>query len=75
MKLTGLAGLVRPRGHHRAAAAPDMTPLAAAIAAGDAEPGAMAWCPEETRRTYHALHADGTRTCWTCRTTTPGDQQ
>lgn len=74
MKLTGLTGLVRPRGHHRAAPAPDMTVLAAAIATGDAEPGAMALCPAEQVDRYHALHADGTRTCWTCRCTTQGDQ-
>ncbi|MFD5031668.1 hypothetical protein ACFWM0_14820 [Streptomyces sp. NPDC058405] len=68
-------GLIRPTGHHRAAPAQDMSPLADAIAAGDAEPGAMAWCPEEERTTYHALHADGSRRCWTCNAETPaGDQ-
>lgn len=65
MKLTNL---VRPRGQHRST--PDMTVLEAAIATGDAEPGAMAWCPECARSTYHALHTDRSRTCWTCRTET-----
>ncbi|MCQ6250868.1 hypothetical protein [Streptomyces malaysiensis] len=40
----------------------------------DAEPGAFRWCPEEMRTTYHAEHADGSHTCWTCHTTTAGDQ-
>ncbi|MFD8866060.1 hypothetical protein ACFV1F_17075 [Streptomyces sp. NPDC059590] len=37
----------------------------------DAEPGAFRWCPKELRTTYHAEHADGSRTCWTCRCVTP----
>ena len=36
----------------------------------DAEPGAFRWCPDELRTTYHAMHADGSRTCWTCRAET-----
>lgn len=30
-----------------------------------------AWCPAEERETLHAFPGDGTRTCWTCRWTTP----
>jgi hypothetical protein len=30
----------------------------------------LAYCPAEHRDTLHAF-ADGTRTCWTCRTETP----
>ncbi|MFF1958012.1 hypothetical protein ACFVWX_13600 [Streptomyces sp. NPDC058220] len=70
MKKPTLRGLLKPTGHHRAVPAPDMSPLANAIATGDAEPGAMAWCPEEERTTYHALHADGSRRCWVCNTET-----
>jgi hypothetical protein len=36
----------------------------------DAEPGEFAPCPAEERETYHAVHADGSRTCWTCKSWT-----
>lgn len=31
---------------------------------------AFRYCPEELRQTYHAVHADGSRRCWTCGTET-----
>ncbi|MFD7016050.1 hypothetical protein [Streptomyces sp. NPDC059928] len=59
--------LFRGRGRHRAtASAPDLAPLAALIEAGEADSNDSAWCAEEARTTYHAIHADGSRTCWTC---------
>lgn len=36
----------------------------------DAELCEMAHCPAEDRTRYHAIHADDTRTCWTCATIT-----
>ncbi|MEV4335721.1 hypothetical protein [Streptomyces sp. NPDC049590] len=30
----------------------------------------LGYCPAEGRTTLHAFHADGSRTCWTCRTIT-----
>ncbi|WP_037649798.1 hypothetical protein [Streptomyces flavidovirens] len=62
---------LRPTGQRRATPVPNMAPLAALLAAGELDSNDTAWCPEETRTTYHALHADGSRTCWTCRTDTP----
>ncbi|MDJ0460640.1 hypothetical protein [Streptomyces sp. H27-C3] len=62
----------KPHGRHRATpAVPDMGPLADLIAAGAVDANGYAWCPEEARSMYHALHADGSRTCWTCRCDTP----
>jgi hypothetical protein len=31
----------------------------------------MAYCPAEQTNRLHAFNGDGTRTCWTCRRTTP----
>ncbi|MFE5681688.1 hypothetical protein [Streptomyces sp. NPDC056512] len=44
------------------------------LADGDIEANECAPCPTCTRTTFHALHTDGSRTCWTCNTTTAGDQ-
>lgn len=56
-----------PSGRHRAAPAPLINlPM-------DAELCEARYCPEEMRSTYHAIHADGSRTCWTCCTTTGAD--
>ncbi|WP_329151277.1 hypothetical protein OIU91_28525 [Streptomyces sp. NBC_01456] len=34
----------------------------------------MAYCGACRREQYSAMHEDGSHTCWTCRTTTAGDQ-
>ncbi|WP_372352674.1 hypothetical protein [Streptomyces sp. KL116D] len=89
MKLT-TRGLFRGTGQHRAtapAAAPaidlDETPrdtlldegeFEQLLADGDIEANECAPCPTEQRTTFHAMHTDGSRTCWTCGTTTAGDQ-
>ncbi|MEV5168241.1 hypothetical protein AB0K66_26955 [Streptomyces werraensis] len=31
----------------------------------------LAYCPAEERDTLHTFERPGSRTCWTCRTTTP----
>lgn len=49
------------------------TALEQLLAAGDVEPNECAPCPACERTTFHAMHADGSRTCWTCSTTTPGE--
>ncbi|MVO84138.1 hypothetical protein GPA10_04975 [Streptomyces sp. p1417] len=43
------------------------------LADGSVEPNIWAICPAEERARLHALHADRSRTCWTCRWTTQGD--
>ncbi|KUF18418.1 hypothetical protein [Streptomyces silvensis] len=43
------------------------------LADGSVEANGWAPCPAEERARLHALHADGSRTCWTCRWTTQGD--
>ncbi len=47
--------------------------LAEQLGAGSLEASAWAICPVEERARLHAVHADGSRTCWTCSTTTKGD--
>lgn len=44
------------------------------LLSGDIEANAFALCPTEERTTFHAIHADGSRTCWTCQSHTAGDQ-
>ncbi|MEV5977545.1 hypothetical protein [Streptomyces sp. NPDC052114] len=44
------------------------------LADGDIEANEQAFCGVEQRTTFHALHTDASRTCWTCGTTTAGDQ-
>lgn len=34
----------------------------------------FAYCPTEQRTTFHAIHADASRRCWTCNTVTAGEQ-
>ncbi|GAA3717932.1 hypothetical protein [Streptomyces tremellae] len=58
---------LQPTGAHRAPRPAPASPYP------DSEPTARAWCPECARTEAHALHLDGTRTCWTCHTTTQGD--
>ncbi|MFI1677006.1 hypothetical protein [Streptomyces sp. NPDC020607] len=41
---------------------------------GEVEANECAPCPTCARTTFQALHTDGSRTCWTCGTTTAGDQ-
>ena len=31
----------------------------------------IGWCPAEEQERLHEYHEDGSRTCWTCRTTSP----
>lgn len=31
----------------------------------------IGWCPAEEQERLHEYHADGSRTCWTCGTTSP----
>ncbi|WAL93936.1 hypothetical protein [Streptomyces sp. Je 1-369] len=52
----------------------DEQALAEAIEDGDIEANDFAFCGAEQRETFHAIHTDGSRTCWTCGTTTAGDQ-
>ncbi|MFF0143589.1 hypothetical protein ACFYRN_45305 [Streptomyces sp. NPDC005227] len=68
-----LRQIVAPNGRHRphpVAALLDETSLLAAdaVAANESAP-----CPTCARTTFHALNRDGSRTCWTCRTATPGE--
>ncbi|MFE0137660.1 hypothetical protein ACFWY6_39805 [Streptomyces sp. NPDC059037] len=42
---------------------------------GDIEANDFAFCPTEECTTFHAIHANGSRTCWTCQTRTAGDQR
>lgn len=35
-----------------------------------AEVNGPGYCPAEQQTTLHAFHADGSRTCWTCRNCT-----
>lgn len=62
---------LRPTGQHRD---DGLVALADRIALGDLDANDSAWCPACTRRTFHALHTGGSRTCWTCNTTTEGEQ-
>ena len=41
---------------------------------GDVEANECAHCPCCSRTTFHAMHTTGSRTCWTCGTTTAGEQ-
>ncbi|MFD3574734.1 hypothetical protein [Streptomyces sp. NPDC058644] len=43
------------------------------LRAGDAVANDYAHCPAEERTTFHAIHADGSRRCWTCNAITAGD--
>lgn len=54
-----LRSALRPTGTHRGGGGAE--PLA---------PSEFRHCPEEDRSTFHAIHPDGSRTCWTCLTCT-----
>ncbi|MGY0023710.1 hypothetical protein ACVHNB_32670 [Streptomyces sp. YJ-C3] len=72
MKLT-TRNLFRGTGQHRAAPEPTApVPLLRPI---EAVANELAPCPAEGRTTLHALNRDGSRTCWTCRTISPGESQ
>ncbi|MGD6750951.1 hypothetical protein [Streptomyces sp. BH105] len=86
MKLT-IRGLFRPTGQHRAVSAPvfdlddvprdallDDDQVEQLVADGEIEANECAPCPGCERNTFHAMHTDGSRTCWTCATTTAGEQ-
>lgn len=79
--LTAVRRLLHATGRHRPATAvpapADESPalldeqaLAEAIEDGDIEANDWAYCGAEQRTTFHAIHTDGSRTCWTCSTTT-----
>lgn len=42
---------------------------------GGTEVTDLGWCPAEEQERLHEFHADGSRTCWTCRTRTKGGAQ
>lgn len=82
-----LRQIVRPPGRHRAtdadqpAGLDDQAPrdgllddaeVEVLLTEGDIEANESAWCGAEQRITFHAMHADGSRTCWICQTTTGG---
>ncbi|MFD6415959.1 hypothetical protein [Streptomyces sp. NPDC060194] len=74
-----LLALIRPREQRPATPPAHPTPLdeatlRAALATGQAEANTTARCNTCERRSYQAVHADGSRTCWTCYETTAGDQ-
>ncbi|MBA4865967.1 hypothetical protein H1V43_32410 [Streptomyces sp. PSKA54] len=52
----------------------DEASLEELLSSGDIEANDYDHCPNEQRTTFHAMHTDGSRTCWTCQATTPGDQ-
>lgn len=43
------------------------------LADGDVLANEFDTCPTEQRTTFHALYRDGSRRCWTCGCTTPGE--
>jgi hypothetical protein len=43
------------------------------LADGDVLANEFDLCSGCDRTTFHALYRDGSRRCWTCSTTTPGD--
>jgi hypothetical protein len=45
--------------------------LAELLLDGAATTNDFAECPVEKRTTFHAIHPNGSRRCWTCNTTTP----
>ncbi|MFF8447908.1 hypothetical protein ACF06Q_09425 [Streptomyces leeuwenhoekii] len=64
--------LIAPTGSHRPPhLAEDAAPLTLARPGG-AEVTDWGHCPAEDRQTLHEYHPDDSRTCWTCRTHTPG---
>ncbi|MBW5420231.1 hypothetical protein GKQ77_01430 [Streptomyces sp. BG9H] len=82
--VAAVRNLLRGPGRHRPGALPapvDESPvlldeqvLTAAIADGDIEANEFAFCGAEQRETFHAIHSDGSRTCWTCQNVTGSEQ-
>jgi hypothetical protein len=75
--LHALRQLVKPNGRPPATAGRgvlDEASLQELLTDGDIEANDYDHCPYEQRTTFHALHTDGSRTCWTCQHKTPGDQ-
>lgn len=76
--MRALRQIVRPTGRHRAPTVGygvlDETTLAVLLDSGDAEENGRQHCGSCARSTVHALHADGTATCFDCHTTAAGDQ-
>lgn len=76
--MRALRQIVRPTGRHRAPTVGygvlDETTLDELLASGDVEENEHRHCGACEKTTFQALHADGTSTCWTCSTTTAGDQ-
>ncbi|MFF8656770.1 hypothetical protein [Streptomyces huasconensis] len=77
---TAVRRLLRSPGRHRPGTPPapaaespaflEERALVEAIEDGDIEANEWAFCTAEQRTTFHAIHTDGSRTCWTCGTTT-----
>lgn len=74
-----LRQIVAPNGRHRGgsvvAAAPaagvlDEEHLEALLDNDEVVVSESALCPTCARTTFHAMHRDGSRTCWTCQTVT-----
>ncbi|MET9517004.1 hypothetical protein [Streptomyces sp. NPDC002994] len=73
-RIARLVSLVLPRGKHRASRVEaDLAPIAALLAAGQLDNNDTAWCDTCPGRRVHAFHPDGSRTCWTCTTTTEAE--
>lgn len=53
----------------------DETELERLLEDGEAEPIECAHCPCCNRTTAHAMQRNGSRRCWTCGTTTQGENQ
>lgn len=79
-----LRQMIAPTGKHRAAVGLaeefpldtllDEGEFEQLLADGEIEANECAPCPTCSRTTFHAMHTDGSRTCWPCGTTTAGDQ-
>lgn len=77
-----LRQIVAPTGRHRRAelAGPgrevlDEVRLEELLDAGEVVANEVAPCPGCGRSTFHAMHRDGSRRCWTCSTATvPGGE-
>lgn len=59
---------------HDEAEAVDPDVLEQLLADGEVDGLEYAYCPQQGRTTAHAMHADGSRRCWDCGTTTSDDQ-
>ncbi|MEV3857779.1 hypothetical protein AB0J38_26070 [Streptomyces sp. NPDC050095] len=74
--LRTLRQIIAPTGRHRAAPETPRDSLLddgqfeQLLEDGEIEANDLAHCPVERRTTFHAMHTDGSRTCWTCASTT-----